>query len=124
MADLLYIASSEKEAKIMIPFTYRLHGNHWFVANGIGLAFELANFIKFDLVFVGDFRNIHLIKAIENELGHLPIVFEASINNQVIRSFPFTHHVTIYDKPLSSIDMMRALLFYGAGSKKQKRMIA
>lgn len=124
MADLLYIASSEKDAKAIKPFSDRLHGNHWFIANGIETAFELCQFIKFDLVFIGDFKNKNIIQSIELELAHLPMVIEASLGNQILRNYTFKNHVTIFDKPLSSVDIMCALLFFSQADVKSNRMIA
>jgi len=124
VADLLYIASSEQDAKAIKPFSDRLHGNHWFIANGIETAFELCQFIKFDLVFIGDFNNKNIIQAIELELAHLPMVVEASLGNNTLRKYPFEKGVAIFDKPLSSIDIMRALLFFSQTDVKSNRMIA
>lgn len=124
MADLLYIASSEQDAKAIKPFSDRLHGNHWFIANGIELAFELCQFIHFDLVFIGDFANKHIIQAIETELAHLPMVVEVSMGNQVLRNYQFKKRVPMFDKPLSSIDIMRALLLFSNGQVESNRLMA
>lgn len=112
MADIMYIASNRQEEEQFKPLTNKLHGNNnWFIVNSIEGALELSEFILFDFIFAGNITNINLIKLLESHFSHLPMAFQAEKGNRVLRDYHFLNPVQMYDKPLSSIDMMSALLF-------------